>query len=195
MKTSGSPMTWQQDLRYSRNILLVEDDEDFRLGLAEFLREQGYFVATAANGLEALRYLREAPSPPSVVLLDLKMPVMSGWDFRAKMLEDSALASIPVIVLTGAVSSEDLQTLHASARLNKPVDFASLLSMLEGALLDACAVCGRRVGKGRKTVTTRGALAGVLCRLCEDYDESLARELAEVVERLQRGYARDRGAS
>jgi CheY-like chemotaxis protein len=130
-----------------------------------------------------------------VVLLDLKMPVMNGWDFRAKMLESSAFASIPVIVLTGAVSSADMATLHASARLSKPVDFASLLSMLEGTLLDACAVCGRQVGEGRKTVTARGSLAAVLCEDCEDYDESLARELYDLSLRLQRTHARDRGAS
>jgi CheY-like chemotaxis protein len=188
-------MNLKHDLRYSRSILLVEDDEDFRQGLAEFLRGEGYVVTTAANGLEALTCLREAPKPPSVVLLDLKMPVMSGWDFRAKMLEDSAFASIPVIVLTGAVTPADLSTLRVSAKLNKPVDFDSLLSMLEGALLDACAVCGRLVGKERRTVTTRGSLAAVLCGHCEDYGESVTRELGDLAERLQRNYARDRGAS
>jgi two-component system, chemotaxis family, chemotaxis protein CheY len=188
-------MNRPSDLRYSRSVLLVEDDDDFRLGLAEFLRGEGYLVTTAANGLEALSYLKEAPKPPSVVLLDLKMPVMSGWDFRAKMLEDPAFASIPVIVLTGAVTSADLTTLRASATLNKPVDFGSLLSMLEGTLLDACAVCGRRVGKGRKTVAIRGALAAVLCQSCEGYDDDLSRELTELSQKLQRTYARDRGAS
>jgi CheY-like chemotaxis protein len=181
--------------RWSRSILLVEDDDDFRLGLAEFLRGEGYLVTCAANGLEALSYLKEAPKPPSVVLLDLKMPVMNGWDFRAKMLEDSSLSAIPVIVLTGAVGPADVAALRASAQLHKPVDFESLLSMLEGTLLDACAVCGRYVGKGRKTVTARGSLAAVLCRSCEDYDEALLRELTEVGLKLQRAYARDRRMS
>jgi CheY-like chemotaxis protein len=181
--------------RWSRSILLVEDDDDFRFGLAELLRGEGYLVTCAANGLEALTYLKETPKPPSVVLLDLKMPVMNGWDFRAKMLESSAFASIPVIVLTGAMSSVDTATLHASARLSKPIDFASLLSMLEGTLLDLCAVCGRQVGKVRKTVTARSSLAAVLCGDCQEYDEALARELHDLSLRFQRTYARDRGAS
>jgi CheY-like chemotaxis protein len=181
--------------RWSRSILLVEDDDDFRLGLAEFLRGEGYLVTCAANGLEALSYLKEAPKPPSVVLLDLKMPVMNGWDFRAKMLESPAFASIPVIVLTGALRSTDMATLQASARLSKPIDFASLMSMIEGTLLDACAVCGRSVGTVRKTVTARGALAAVLCEDCREYDEPLARELHDLALRFQRAHARDRGTS
>ncbi len=184
-----------QSERWSRSILLVEDDDDFRLGLADFLRSEGYLVTCASNGLEALSYLRAAPKPPSVVLLDLKMPVMSGWDFRAKMLEDSTFSSIPVIVLTGAVSSTDLSTLRASAKLNKPVDFDSLLSMLEGTLLDACVVCSEHVGKGRKTVTAHASLAAVLCRDCEEYEDALSRDLTELALKLRRTHARDRGAS
>lgn len=181
--------------RWSRNILLVEDDDDFRLGLAECLRGEGYLVTCAANGLEALSHLKQTPTPPSVVLLDLKMPVMNGWDFRKRMLEDSALSSIPVIVLTGAVGPTEMASLHASARLNKPIDFASLMTMLEGTLLDACAVCGRHVGQGRNTVTARGALAAVLCKDCQEYDDTLARELHDVALRMQRAHTRDRGAS
>jgi CheY-like chemotaxis protein len=181
--------------RWSRSILLVEDDDDFRLGLAEFLRGEGFLVTSAANGLEALSYLKGAPKPPSVVLLDLKMPVMNGWDFRTKMLEDPALASIPVIVLTGVVSSTDIATLHASALLNKPIDLASLMTMLEGTLLDACVVCQRHVGQGRHTVTARGALAAVLCKDCDAYDDSLTSELDDLALRMQRAYARDRGAN
>ena len=181
-----------QQQRWSHSILLVEDDDDFRLGLAEFLRGEGYLVTCAANGLEALSYLKSAPKPPSVVLLDLKMPVMSGWDFRAKMLEDSAFSSIPVIVLSGAVTPADVATLRAAATLNKPVDFERLVSMLEGTLLDACAVCGQWVGERRKTVTAHGSLAAVLCKNCEEYTESLTSDLNELALKLRRTHARDR---
>jgi len=191
MRPIEATMDGQQQ-RWSHSILLVEDDDDFRLGLAEFLRGEGYLVTCAANGLEALSYLKSAPQPPSVVLLDLKMPVMSGWDFRAKMLEDSAFASIPVIVLSGAVTPADVATLRAAATLNKPVDFERLVSMLEGTLLDACSVCGQWVGEGRKTVTAHGSLAAVLCKNCEEYTDSLTSDLNELALKLRRTHARDR---
>jgi CheY-like chemotaxis protein len=181
------------DQRWARSILLVEDDEDFRLGLAELLRSEGYLVTCAANGLEALSYLRSGAANPSVVLLDLKMPVMSGWDFRAKMLEEPSFASIPVILLSAALSQTDLGSLHAAASLRKPFDLRSLLTMLDGTLLDRCAVCSAHVGEGRKTVTAEGAIAAVLCGACgarEDYDDSVSRALQEQLAKLRWAHER-----
>jgi CheY-like chemotaxis protein len=132
------------------------------------------------------------------VLLDLKMPVMSGWDLRARMLEDEALASIPVILLSAALSSSDAASLHAAACLRKPFDLQTLLTMLDGTLLDRCATCSEPVSHGRRTVTAHGAIAVVLCAACgarEDYDAALSRELQEVLARHRRAYARSRDAS
>ena len=178
-------MDTQSEQRWSRSILLVEDDEDFRVGLAELLRSEGYLVTCAANGLEALEYLRSG-AKPNLVLLDLMMPVMTGWDFRQKMLEESALASIPVILLSAAVSERDAASLQASAFLNKPFDLQSLLDMIDGTLLDRCAACASHVGEGKKTVLVHGAVAAVLCAECEDYDESLSRDLQEVLDKMRR---------
>jgi CheY-like chemotaxis protein len=187
-------MDTQSEQRWSRSILLVEDDEDFRIGLAELLRSEGYLVTCAANGLEALNYLRSGEKP-NVVLLDLMMPVMSGWDFRAKMLEESALASIPVILLSAAVSGSDAASLRASAFLHKPFQMQNLLDMLEGTLLDRCAACAGIVGQGRKTVTVHGAMAAVLCQDCAGYDDALSRDLQEVLDKLRRTQERERAAS
>jgi CheY-like chemotaxis protein len=186
------------DSRWVRSILLVEDDEDFRLGLAEFLRGEGYFVTCAANGHEALGHLRAGGVPPSVVLLDLKMPVMSGWDLRAKMLEDSALSSIPVILLSGAVRPQDADALRAAATLQKPVDLKTLLTMLDGTLLDRCAVCAGIVAKGRKTVGAHGAIVTVMCASCaadEDAEDALSRGMQEVLDKVRRNHFRSRSAS
>jgi len=182
---------------WSRTILLVEDDEDYRLGLAEVLRGEGYLVTCAANGQEALGYLRGGVRP-SLVLLDLRMPVMNGWDLRATMLQDQALSTIPVILLTAAISQADATTLQAAASLQKPFDVQTLLTMLDGTLLDQCAMCGERVGHGRRTVSVRGAVAAVLCEACaarEDDADTLSRDLQEVLAKHQGAHGRARTAN
>jgi CheY-like chemotaxis protein len=109
-------------------LLLVEDDDDIRTDLAELLAEEGYQVAAAANGAEALAQLRADPRP-CLILLDLMMPVMSGWDFRAAQLRDPELAGIPVVLLSGANDlAEHARTLSAAGFLRKPVGLASVVA-------------------------------------------------------------------
>src|SRR5882724_6348202 len=81
-------------------ILIVEDETDIRFIVTEILADEGYAVAGVANGLEALTYLRQHDDQPCLILLDLGMPVMSGWEFRAEQQRDPALATIPVIVMS-----------------------------------------------------------------------------------------------
>src|SRR5690606_2328003 len=81
-------------------VLVVDDDEDIRLILAQILSLQGYDAPTAANGLDALSQLYDGVEP-CLILLDLMMPAMSGWEFRTKQLQDPKLAQIPVVVLSG----------------------------------------------------------------------------------------------
>ncbi|MFO0581640.1 MAG: response regulator [Anaeromyxobacter sp.] len=80
-------------------VLLVEDDPDIRESLSEALRYEGYEVELAWHGREALARLARDPLP-DVILLDLMMPVMNGWEFREAQLEDAALADIPVVVIS-----------------------------------------------------------------------------------------------
>ena len=113
-------------------ILIVEDDADIREILADFLRVKGYDVATAANGLAARDWLRSTRALPALILLDLMMPVMDGWLFRAEQLLDAALASIPVIVLSGAGDvRKEAAALGAVAYVTKPFKLDALLGMLE----------------------------------------------------------------
>ena len=90
----------------SAPVLLVEDDAAIAGSLGEALREEGLEVATAQNGREALQVLRGGLRP-SVILLDLMMPVMDGWDFRHEQLRDPALRDIPVVVVTATGFSPD----------------------------------------------------------------------------------------
>jgi CheY-like chemotaxis protein len=112
-------------------ILLIEDDEDGRENLAALLRSGGYEVATAANGREAHDWLAHCSVPPSLIFLDLTMPVMDGWHFRWKQVQDARLAQIPVVVLSAASDVRRVATaLGAIAYLAKPLDPVSLLGAL-----------------------------------------------------------------
>lgn len=109
-------------------LLLVEDDPDLRFIESEILQTEGYRVRTAADGLEALEVLRQEPQPPVLVLLDLRMPRMNGWDLAARMREEPAWRDIPVIVVAAhyAIAAE-AAALGARGWLHKPVSIEALL--------------------------------------------------------------------
>jgi len=111
-------------------LLVVEDEADNRNTLADLLRAYGYEVETAANGAEALNLLRASPAP-CLILLDLRMPVMDGWEFRRQQLADPVLARIPILVTTavapGAIEADELQI---DVFLPKPFDVDLLLDIV-----------------------------------------------------------------
>jgi CheY-like chemotaxis protein len=111
-------------------VLIVEDDEDLREMMAQLLTLEGYDAASVANGREALDYLQHS-STPNVILLDLMMPVMDGWEFRRQLEADPALAPVPVIVLS-ALDQVRALNIHAAAFLKKPLDFDRLLALVRG---------------------------------------------------------------
>lgn len=113
-------------------ILVVDDDPDIRQTLTEILVDEGYAALTAGDGIEALSLLRSARSA-ALVVLDLTMPVMDGFEFLAEQRRDVALAGIPVVVITAGVKrrSEDL---GVAAVLAKPFAVAELLSNIEACL-------------------------------------------------------------
>jgi len=104
-----------------RTVLVVDDDELVRESLSLALELEGYTAVQAAHGIDALLALRTG-ARPAVILLDLEMPVMPGWEFRERQLADPALADIPVVV----VSSSHRQV-SATRRLAKPFDLDALL--------------------------------------------------------------------
>ena len=109
-------------------ILIVEDDADVRASLADFLALEGYRVAEAANGREALELLRSI-GPPCIILLDLMMPIMNGWEFREQQQQDPQLAGIPVAVVTGVRNTVDrIAALNPVGYFQKPVDLNALLT-------------------------------------------------------------------
>jgi CheY-like chemotaxis protein len=108
-------------------VLLVEDDDEIREALTDVLEQQGYLVEGARNGREALDLLHDHEAP-RVILLDLMMPVMDGWQFRHAQLEDPLIARIPVVVLSAVANLRSRGAdLHAAECLAKPVDVSYLL--------------------------------------------------------------------
>jgi CheY-like chemotaxis protein len=117
--------------RHLASILIVEDDKAIRDELAETLRSEGYKIAVASNGAHALAWLQKGLAP-TVILLDLAMPVMDGWQFRAKQLEDPRYASIPVVLLTDVGrAGEAVEALHAAGCMRKPFAVDPLLDILD----------------------------------------------------------------
>ena len=113
-----------------RPVLIVEDDADLREMMAQLLTLEGYQIETVANGREALAYLNEAPRP-DVILLDLMMPIMDGWEFRRRQQDDPALADVPVIVLTALDQAQARAAdLNGVDFLKKPLDFDRLLELV-----------------------------------------------------------------
>jgi two-component system nitrogen regulation response regulator NtrX len=110
------------------SILIVDDDESIRASLAEVLLDEGYRVATAADGIEALDYLRHTPEAPCLILLDLWMPRLNGQGFREQQLANRDWLSIPVVVISAAAdAAERALALHACELLRKPIRLQELL--------------------------------------------------------------------
>jgi CheY-like chemotaxis protein len=111
-------------------VLVVEDDDDLRDNLEFLLRRKGYSVSGAANGRVALDVLA-AGEPPCVILLDLMMPVMDGWELRTRLLADPRLGSVPVVLLSGVADlAERADDLRAVEHLTKPIDLARLYDLV-----------------------------------------------------------------
>ena len=109
-------------------VLIVEDDADLREMMAQLLSLEGFRAETAPNGRDALQYL-ERGGRPDVILLDLMMPVMDGWEFRRRQVEDPTIATVPVVVLS-AVDPSRAGDLGGTPFLKKPLDFDRLLELV-----------------------------------------------------------------
>lgn len=111
--------------------MLVEDDATTRDAMILILKEEGYSVASAANGREALAHLR-GPHRPKLILLDLMMPIMNGWEFWIEHQKDPALKAIPVVVVSADGNLPQKAAPNGVADyLRKPVDVELLLDTVQ----------------------------------------------------------------
>jgi CheY-like chemotaxis protein len=112
-------------------VLVVDDDVDIRDMITQALELEGWRVVGAANGAEALRAVRRGPRP-DVILLDLMMPVMNGWEFMEAQRQDAALAAIPVVLISGDERlREKAAAAHVAGFLKKPMDLVALLDTVQ----------------------------------------------------------------
>jgi CheY-like chemotaxis protein len=111
-------------------ILIVDDDVDIREILAETLGDRGFEVVAAANGREAIALVLSMAAPPSIILLDLMMPVMDGYAFLEQRAKTPALASIPVAIITAGHGVDHARLGHRARIIPKPIDVPKLVGML-----------------------------------------------------------------
>jgi CheY-like chemotaxis protein len=113
-------------------ILIVEDDNGTREALREILSNAGYSVVSAENGRHALESVTATKTTPTLILLDLAMPVMDGWAFLSRIPEYTQLASVPVIVMTGDSRAPQLPQRHSNvtAVLSKPIDLSRMMELV-----------------------------------------------------------------
>jgi CheY-like chemotaxis protein len=109
-------------------VLVVEDDADLREMMVQMLALEGFDPASAVDGLDALEKLRTSACQPHVILLDMMMPRMNGWEFCRQRALDAAVRKIPVVVLSAA--PRDSITVDAAAFIPKPFDYQTLLSTI-----------------------------------------------------------------
>lgn len=116
----------------SGSVLLVEDDRDLRHAVAEILEEEGFAVLGAADGREALDALLGAGAAKfCLVLLDMRMPVMTGIEFRREQLRDPRIAEVPVVLFTADARDRGEATLLGiTSFISKPVDVERLLAVV-----------------------------------------------------------------
>lgn len=112
-------------------ILVIDDNADAVTALAQILEYEGYSVATAYDGREALQYLATHPLP-GLIILDLMMPVMNGWEFRATLAKQPNYANVPVVIVTALAEAAEID---AAAIIPKPIDLKRLLGVVDRLLV------------------------------------------------------------
>lgn len=116
----------------SARVLVVDDDAEIREAVGDLLQHKGYCVTLAANGREAVEYLRAAPAAPALMLLDLEMPEMDGPALVAQLRHEGALQEIPFVLVSSQHDlAEQAERLGAAAYLRKPIQLGRLLATVE----------------------------------------------------------------
>jgi len=122
----------------NRTILLIEDDRDICEIVEQVLADEGYETIAVSNGAEGLAHLRSSAPRPFVIVLDLMLPVMDAWQFRAEQTGDALLAGIPVVIFSANPKvGQHADSLGAAAVIRKPPNLDELLSVVNRFAQDA----------------------------------------------------------
>jgi CheY-like chemotaxis protein len=117
-------------LQNAPTIMVIEDDEDISSTLETFLEGEGYRVEAAANGREALDTIKERGQLPTLILLDMRMPVLDGWQFAAAFREQYGGAAPFVVMSAAADTAQRAQEIGARGWLSKPFQLSALLEIV-----------------------------------------------------------------
>jgi CheY-like chemotaxis protein len=112
-------------------VLVVDDDPDIRETLEMILQRHGHVVVTAGDGGAALEQIRQRPRLPCVILLDLMMPGMNGFQFQAALAAEPSFAQVPIVVITGAGREAEKAASFTSEVLRKPFELHKMLSIVK----------------------------------------------------------------
>ncbi|WAS90842.1 response regulator [Nannocystis punicea] len=110
-------------------VLLIEDDDDIRDVVAELLRDEGYVVHEVADGKQALAYLHGEGRDPCLILLDLMMPLVDGWQVLSRLRAQDRLLALPVVVMSA--SAPEAAPSGVAAVVRKPIDLDLLLGLVQ----------------------------------------------------------------
>lgn len=115
---------------HQKTILVIEDEIDILNSLRDYLQFEGYNVLTALNGFEAIEILKKSPTP-NLILLDMKMPVMNGWQFAEEYLSKFNPVS-PIVVMTAAAEAKErANDIHAISWIEKPFDLDTFIEKVK----------------------------------------------------------------
>ena len=115
----------------TRTVMLIEDDRDICEIVEQVLADEGYEMIACSNGVEGLQRLRSSAQRPFLIMLDLMLPVMDAWQFRAEQTSDARLADIPVVIFSANPKLEQhADALGASAVIRKPPNLDDLLRIV-----------------------------------------------------------------
>jgi CheY-like chemotaxis protein len=118
------------------DVVMVDDDQDVRDAVCDRLEAAGYCVCGFSSGLDALDWLRATEHLPPLILLDMMMPMMDGWQFREEQIQDPVLAAVPVVMLT---ARHDVACGPGVEQLRKPIKAGDLIAVV-------ARYCGARTG-------------------------------------------------
>lgn len=116
-----------------RYILLIEDDLDISEAIQSVLEAEGFRIKCKFNGKEAIEYLHETDNTPSLIILDLMMPIMNGYEFRLEQLKDKKISNIPTLLLSasGKYQEQEIDKLNFTESLKKPIDLEFLIEVVK----------------------------------------------------------------
>jgi CheY-like chemotaxis protein len=143
-KPRGDAMTASAAASGCNRIVVVEDNDVTREGLAAILRQHGFEAVVASNGQEALDLLQAGPRP-DLILLDMLMPVLDGWDFLKRVQQQGPQPPVPIIIATAIIQSREWVTnLGCQGLLYKPFETGQLLDEVRRCLTHRALRCAGR---------------------------------------------------